>query len=192
MADEKTNQSTRSQEESNQKDQEKKPNKHQISDLNQLINTINWLYNFQVSEKYKGYELGYFVTPRRLLHSVKKMDRAGYFLEDISCIDLQEGLQVVYHFDHYDSPGRIVVRTVVPRDNPSLPSICDVYPGAAWHERECHDFFGVRFEGHPNPGPLLLDPEFEGPPPLLKEESARKTMEQIHPERGFPPGMSMG
>ncbi len=188
MASEDTNQSNASQDgASKESKQHKRP-----SDLTQLINTINWLYNFQVSEKYKGYEIGYFVTPQRLVQAVRKMDRAGYFLEDISCIDLQEGLEVVYHFDHYDAPGRIVVRTMASREDPQLPSICEIYPGAGWHERECHDFFGVRFMGHPHLVPLLLDPEYEGPPPLLKEESARKSIDQIHPERGFPPGMSMG
>ena len=171
---------------------EEAPQKEQSSDLDQLINTINWLYNFQVSEKYKGYELGYFVIPRNLRHAARRIDRAGYFLEDVSCIDIKEGLQLVYHFDHYDVPGRIVIRTVVTHDNPSLPTISDIYPGASWHERECYDFFGVHFTGHPNLVPLLMDPEYEGPPPLLKEESARRSIEQIQPERGFPEGMSVG
>ena len=39
-----------------------------------------------------------------------------------------------------------------------------VYPGAAWHEREAHEMFGVDFPGHPGLAPLLLAPEFEGHP----------------------------
>jgi NADH-quinone oxidoreductase subunit C len=45
----------------------------------------------------------------------------------------------------------------------------DIYPGAAWHERETHEMFGVGFTDHPGGlRPLLLPPEFEGHP-LRKE-----------------------
>jgi NADH-quinone oxidoreductase subunit C len=45
----------------------------------------------------------------------------------------------------------------------------DIYPGAAWHERETYEMFGVPFSGHPGGlRPLLLSPEFEGRP-LRKE-----------------------
>jgi NADH-quinone oxidoreductase subunit C len=46
--------------------------------------------------------------------------------------------------------------------------VVSVYPGAAWHERETHEMFGVDFAGHPGLTPLLLPPEFEGHP-LRKE-----------------------
>jgi NADH-quinone oxidoreductase subunit C len=44
----------------------------------------------------------------------------------------------------------------------------DIYPGAAWPERETHEMFGIDFAGHPDLKPLLLAPEFEGHP-LRKE-----------------------
>lgn len=40
--------------------------------------------------------------------------------------------------------------------NLSLPSLCGVWPGLAWHERECAEMFGLEFRGHPDPRPLLL------------------------------------
>jgi len=58
----------------------------------------------------------------------------------------------------------VLVRTRVPLDAPTVPSIVDIYPGAAWHERETHEMFGVDFDGHPGLAPLLLPPEFEGHP----------------------------
>ncbi len=131
--------------------------------------------------KYTGYDLDYFVASQDLLKAVRKMDETEYFLEDVSCLDMQEGFQLVYHFDRFHQPGRVVLRVIVSRDNPVVPSISSIYPGADWHERECYDFFGVQFQNHPNLIPLLLDPEFDGPPPLLKDESARKDLEQIYP-----------
>ncbi|MFD7967937.1 NADH-quinone oxidoreductase subunit C [Streptomyces clavifer] len=59
---------------------------------------------------------------------------------------------------------RLLVRTVVPHDAPTLPSAIGVYAGAAWHERETHEMFGIGFEGHPHLVPLLLPEGFEGHP----------------------------
>ncbi|MDH5297562.1 MAG: NADH-quinone oxidoreductase subunit C [Desulfobulbaceae bacterium] len=82
-----------------------------------------------------------------------------------------EEMEVVYDFNHYGECCRVVVRTRVPRDNPELPTISAIYPGANWHERETHDFFGIRFLGHPDLSPLLL-PEDADFHPLLKDFKA--------------------
>ncbi|GEM_PF-1108644 len=137
--------------------------------------------------QYTGYDADFFVAAQDLLNAVGRLDQAGYFLEDVSCIDMQEGFQVVYHFDRFDQPGRVGIRVMITKENPEIPSIYDIYPGAAWHERECFDFFGVRFKGHPNLLPLLLAPDHDGPPPLLKEESALKDLHQIYPDRAHTP-----
>ncbi|MGW0784246.1 NADH-quinone oxidoreductase subunit C [Streptomyces sp. NPDC002913] len=59
---------------------------------------------------------------------------------------------------------RLLVRTTVPHEAPVLPSAIGVYAGAAWHERETHEMFGVGFDGHPHLVPLLLPEAFEGHP----------------------------
>jgi NADH-quinone oxidoreductase subunit C len=133
--------------------------------------------------EYTGYDLDYFVQTKDLFNAVHKLDQSGFFLEDISCLDMEEGFQMVYHFDRFEQPGRVGLRVMLDRQDPQVPSIYDIYPGAAWHERECFDFFGVRFTGHPNLIPLLLDPDHKGPPPLLKEESERKGLDQLYPDR---------
>ncbi len=136
---------------------------------------------------YTGYDLDYFVTPDDLVEAVEKLDQADFFLEDISCVDLQEGFQVVYHFDRFDQPGRVGLRVMADRQKPEIPSIHHIFPGADWHERECFDFFGVIFKGHPNLLPILLDPDYQGPPPLLKAESERKGLQDIYPDRDLTP-----
>jgi NADH-quinone oxidoreductase subunit C len=62
----------------------------------------------------------------------------------------------------------LVLKTLVPRDRPELPSATSVYRGANWHERETYEMFGVEFTGHPDLKPLLLPDGFEGHP-LRKE-----------------------
>ncbi|MGA5166953.1 MULTISPECIES: NADH-quinone oxidoreductase subunit C [Streptomyces] len=59
---------------------------------------------------------------------------------------------------------RLLLRTTVPHDAPALPSAVGVYAGAAWHERETYEMFGVTFTGHPHLVPLLLPEGFEGHP----------------------------
>ncbi|WP_418958524.1 NADH-quinone oxidoreductase subunit C [Streptomyces tritici] len=59
---------------------------------------------------------------------------------------------------------RLLLRTTVPHEAAALPTAVDVYAGAAWHERETHEMFGVTFTGHPHLVPLLLPENFEGHP----------------------------
>lgn len=45
-----------------------------------------------------------------------------------------------------------------------MPSLCGVYPGANWFEREAYDLYGILFSGHPELRRLLTDYGFEGYP----------------------------
>ncbi|MFF3909288.1 NADH-quinone oxidoreductase subunit C [Streptomyces sp. NPDC001848] len=74
------------------------------------------------------------------------------------------GLRVSAHVVALSPVRRLLVRTTVPHGAPVLPSAVDVYAGAAWHERETHEMFGITFEGHPALDHLLLPDGFEGHP----------------------------
>jgi NADH-quinone oxidoreductase subunit C len=117
-----------------------------------------------------GFYAGMFIEKTQLLNVAALLFENGYFLEDVSGVDVQEGILVVYHFDRYDRSERLTVRVLTSHDAPSVPSIVSVFSGADWHERECFDFFGVVFENHPNLKPLLL-PDDLGVHPLLKENN---------------------
>ena len=101
---------------------------------------------------------------------VTARDALGYnFFDWLSAVDeLSDGFTVVAHLWSVGARQGLLLRTAVPREAAALPSIVDIYPGAAWHERETHEMFGVDFPGHPGLAPLLLPPEFEGYP-LRKE-----------------------
>ncbi|MEU1309921.1 NADH-quinone oxidoreductase subunit C [Streptomyces cinnamoneus] len=62
------------------------------------------------------------------------------------------------------APRRLLLRTTVPHEAPALATAVGVYAGAAWHERETHEMFGIDFPGHPHLVPLLLPEGFEGHP----------------------------
>lgn len=118
----------------------------------------------------KGYHADAKVEPQDVVSAAEKLDEAGFAIDTITGVDwMAEGqMEVVYDFFHYHQPWRVVVRTRIPRDNPELPTISGVFPGANWHERETHDFFGIRFAGHPNLTPFLL-PEDATFHPLKKD-----------------------
>ncbi|MET8948310.1 NADH-quinone oxidoreductase subunit C [Streptomyces sp. NPDC004542] len=74
------------------------------------------------------------------------------------------GFRVSAHVVALSPVRRLLLRTTVPHETPTLASAVGVYAGAAWHERETHEMFGVRFEGHPALDHLLLPETFEGHP----------------------------
>ncbi len=118
-----------------------------------------------------GYDIDVQLEPGELLAAVMILDENEFFLESITGVDWikEKQLESVYDFSRYDfDQCRVVIRTRTPRDTPSIPTISKIYPGANWHERETHDFFGIKFEGHPHLIPLLL-PEDADFHPLLKD-----------------------
>ncbi|WP_327593863.1 NADH-quinone oxidoreductase subunit C [Streptomyces chartreusis] len=74
------------------------------------------------------------------------------------------GFRVAAHVAALSPVRRLLVRTTVPHEAPTLPSAVGVYAGAGWHERETHEMFGVDFTDHPALDHLLLPENFEGHP----------------------------
>jgi NADH-quinone oxidoreductase subunit C len=89
------------------------------------------------------------------------------FFDFLTAVDLvDEGFSVVAHvaLPKIGQVDHVLIRTQLPREGAALTCICDVYPGAGWHERETHEMFGIDFEGHEPLEPLLLPDGFEGHP----------------------------
>ncbi len=118
----------------------------------------------------KGYHAEATVAPDQVVSVAEQLDKEGLSLDTITGVDwMAEGqMEVVYDYFHPAKALRVVVRTRIPRDNPEIATIQKVFPGANWHERETHDFFGIRFLGHPNLTPFLL-PEDADYHPLRKD-----------------------
>ncbi len=121
----------------------------------------------------KGYHLDVTVLPGQVVAVAELLDKNGFALDTITGVDwIEQGeMEVVYDYFHPLATLRVAVRARVPRTNPEVPTISGVFPGANWHERETHDFFGIRFAGHPDLTPLLL-PEDADYHPLKKDFAA--------------------
>jgi NADH-quinone oxidoreductase subunit C len=45
---------------------------------------------------------------------------------------------------------RIRVKVFIDENHPTIPSVVSLWNAANWMERETYDFFGIKFEGHPD------------------------------------------
>jgi len=77
----------------------------------------------------------------------------------------EDRFEVVYHlFDTKKGGDGIVVKVRLPEDDPQLPSLILVYPGADLQEREVYDLYGIIFNGHPRLRRIFLWEGFDGYP----------------------------
>ncbi|HPA30109.1 MAG TPA: NADH-quinone oxidoreductase subunit C, partial [Bacteroidia bacterium] len=75
---------------------------------------------------------------------------------------------MIYHLHDFKRNLRIRIKTFTQNDPPHFPTLTDIFPAANWMEREAYDFFGFRFDGHPNLHRILNEDSMEGWP-LRKE-----------------------
>ena len=87
-------------------------------------------------------------------------------LSTITGDDTGTEIVLLYHF--WDVHG-LTLRTMLPREQPRIPTLTDLVLGALFYEREVSEMLGVEFEGHPGVTALLLPDDWDEGPPLRKE-----------------------
>jgi len=58
----------------------------------------------------------------------------------------------------------IILKTGISREAPKFQTVIGIYPNAEPYERELHELFGIKFEGHPRLTPLFLERDYDIPP----------------------------
>ncbi|KAF2434143.1 hypothetical protein EJ08DRAFT_685937 [Tothia fuscella] len=87
-------------------------------------------------------------------------------VSDITAVDFptkDQRFEVVYNLLSVRHNSRIRVKTYADEATP-VPSICSLYDGANWYEREVYDLFGVFFVNHPDLRRIMTDYGFDGHP----------------------------
>jgi NADH-quinone oxidoreductase subunit C len=73
-------------------------------------------------------------------------------------------LHAVYLFRSMTYRRRVRVEVAASVDDPHIPSLTALYPGADWQEREAYDMFGIVFDGHPGLTRILMPDDWDGHP----------------------------
>ncbi len=72
--------------------------------------------------------------------------------------------QVFARLTDIDRHVGVTIKADVPDDNLVVDSWSHLFAGANWHERECHEMFGIGFNNHPDLRNMYLPGDFEGYP----------------------------
>jgi NADH-quinone oxidoreductase subunit C len=80
-------------------------------------------------------------------------------LYSVSAVHYEERFETVDHVFSLSRGELAVLKCDAALDDPVVPTVSDVWPAALWHERECFDLMGIRFEGHPDLRHLLVTDE---------------------------------
>lgn len=99
---------------------------------------------------------------------------------DVCGVDYPERekrFDVVYHLLSLKQNVRVRLKVQTDEETP-VPSICSVFPGANWFEREAYDLYGILFTGHPELRRLLTDYGFDGHP--LRKDFPTSGFVEVH------------
>lgn len=102
----------------------------------------------------------------QLMSQLKSNSETSFdYLFCVTGIDLGKELGVIYHLESTTYRHIIVVKIKTDdRENPTFDTVSDIWKTADFHEREVFDFFGIKFNNHPNLKRLFLTDEWEGFP----------------------------
>ncbi len=113
----------------------------------------------------KGVEVRLTVKPEKSWEVCRLLREADFdYFNCLSGADWMTHLEVVYDLSSLTHPTKVHLRVPVNRDHPVIRTVAEIWRGANWHERECYDLFGVRFDGHPDHRRILLPEDWVGFP----------------------------
>ena len=126
------------------------------------------------------------LEPDQLLPVVAHLKAAHAFdvFLDVTAVDWPERslrFEVVHHFYSTTHKVRVCLKTHVPESAPHVPTLRSLYGSAGYMERECHDMYGIKFDGNDDLRPILLYEEFEGHP--LRKDYPKQFEQPLVPYR---------
>jgi len=138
----------------------------------------NILSNFDDIEICTRQDNRMFINTKKetVLSLLSYLKNAGYdHLALVSCNDWIDDseFELVYILSAYmkndeeyqeKEKRNIVIKTRISREEAKFITVIDIFENAEPYERELHEMFGIKFEGHPRLTTLFLELEYEIPP----------------------------
>lgn len=100
-----------------------------------------------------------------LLHTNEKT-----YFDSLSCLtgldngEEKNSMEIIYNLYSIPYDLDLMLKVELPRENPSVDSVADIWKTADWLERETYDMLGIRFNNHPDLRRILLPDDWEGYP----------------------------
>ncbi|MEM0095878.1 MAG: NADH-quinone oxidoreductase subunit C [Candidatus Bathyarchaeia archaeon] len=110
---------------------------------------------------------------RNVIASLK--DEGFTHLAGITALQTKNAFELLYHLSREGT--LLTVRVNLPLNDDVAPTITDIIPGALLYEREAHDLFGIKFEGHPDLKPFILPDDW---PKDVYPQRKSRIMENEH------------
>lgn len=142
---------------------------------NEVIDLLGRHFGEQLFDVDEPYGLLTFSTTKDQLITVLKFLKENgsidfNFLTDITAVHYPEKGQiaVVYHLHSLTKGIRLRLKVFLHENAAHIPSATSLWDAANWMERETYDFFGVKFDGHPDLR-RILNMDDLGVHPMLKQ-----------------------
>ena len=103
------------------------------------------------------------------LKTVEDYKKDGYeMMIDLTAVDWyrkkEPRFEVIVNLLSVSKNSRLIINVAIPDEDLKIPSICEIYPGANFYEREVFDMFGIEFENHPELTRILMPDDWTGNP----------------------------
>ena len=87
------------------------------------------------------------------------------YLFCVTGVDWKTHFTVVYHLTSKKAGHTVVVKVKIEdREHPVVETVCGIWRTAELNEREVYDFFGIKFNRHPDLRRLFLTEDWKGWP----------------------------
>lgn len=154
-------------------------------DFNQLLEKINHVATQPVSIHEKSTPKAIILTAQDLISVATELQgNPSLYFDMLSCITgidnspQQNTMEVIYNLYSIPFNYHLMVKVILPRENPEIESVCAVWRAANWLEREVFDMYGINFINHPDLRRILMPADWVGYP-LRKDFKHEDTYRDI-------------
>lgn len=141
-----------------------------MPDFSQLVNIVRKISS-EITVDEKASPKAIIVPVEQLIKICTELHQnPETYFDMLSCVTgIDNGAQsntmeVVYNLYSIPFNTHLMLKVVLPRENPVIDSVTSIWRTADWHEREAYDMFGIKFNGHPDLRRILMPADWEGFP----------------------------